>query len=111
MFAVFAGCSSSTSTNGATSADGGPSATPGATNAATGSMVLQGESFTVPPGGDVTRCTPVRGTNATATYTNRFHSKQAGHHVILYTVDHPIEPGSFEGRGWRSELRDSARIA
>jgi hypothetical protein len=94
LLALFAGCSTTTS-DSAPTVDGGPSGNDAATNSI-GSITLKADSFAVPAGGDITRCTAVRGTNATAMFTNRFTNTQAGHHVVLYAVSHPIDSGSFE---------------
>lgn len=110
LFALFAGCSS---TESAPAAGPGPDASPDAPTSA-GSLTVKSDTFTVPPGGDVTKCTAVRGTNATEVFTNRFRNKLAGHHVILYTVDHAIEPGTFhcgQGGQWNwSSIYGSQRL-
>jgi hypothetical protein len=106
LIVPFAGCSTASSPSGNSAAfttvggDGGDGSDGGAS---LGSMVLKSEPFTVPPGGDITHCTPVRGTNAEAIFTHAFHSKQSGHHIFLYSVSHPIEGGSFvcpQGGQW-----------
>lgn len=98
---LFVGCSSSTAASpAAADVDAGTGTDAGGVAPA---LVLNGDPFTVPPGGDVTRCTAVRGTNTTAMFTNRFTNKQSGHHEIIYVVDHPLEPGSFvcpQGGQW-----------
>jgi hypothetical protein len=49
--------------------------------------------FTVPSGEEIVICTYLRGENATEQDVTLFRTEQSagGHHLIVYTVDHPID--------------------
>ncbi len=95
-----AGCGSG---GGGGPAAGDPNAPPDATYSA--------GPFTVAAGQETVMCTYVRGSNENAEDVTVFHASQTpgAHHLIVYTVDHPIDlppsPCSQGGQpGWNQVL-------
>lgn len=61
-------------------------------------LTLTVTPYTVPAGGDITRCNFVRADNTAEALIQAIHTNQStgGHHVVVYTVDHAIDSGPIE---------------